>query len=364
MENHWLKRIKETSSIVDDGIVSMDILLDDKSISHVGIREREIVVYGCRTKIGSIGGVATREEYRNRGFATRLMESSIRRIDEDEGDIMFVSGGRGLYRRLGCVDAGEVREFVINRSESVSVASSLCGDRQKIELLPHKENDIVKLVSAYQKEPVRFHRPLENFRVNLQRHPVPLWIVPDVLLMEKDGEFLGYLVIQESQNKEGREPGHGYISEYAGNRRALVSAISALFEQYDFNDLTIWVPRHNTELIEMLSERGLKSQRRNLMGHTFKLTNFPRLMKRFRPYIEERVGTNVANSLEFTQVGDNFSIKLDGEDFSTDGVSVVLIIFGSCDDREKELMPIDGKMAEVFDAIFPLPFIWPGLDSF
>ncbi|MBM3235819.1 GNAT family N-acetyltransferase [Candidatus Poribacteria bacterium] len=357
MENDWLKRIKETNSIVHDNIVSLDILLDDNSISHVGIREREIVVYGCRTKIGSIGGVATKEEYRNHGLATRLMESSIRRIDEDEGDVMYVSGGRGLYRRLGCVDAGEVREFIISRSDSAILRE------QKIELSPYKENDIVKLVAAYQKEPVRFHRPLENFKFNLRRHPVPLWITPDVLLMEKDGEFLGYLVIQESRKKEGREPGHGYISEYAGDRRAVVSAIPTLFEQYDFNDLTIWAPRHDTELIQMLSEQGLKSRKSNLRGHTFKLTNFPRLMKRFRPYVEERVGTKIADSLEFKQVGDNFSIKLDDEQFSTDGVSAVLIVFGSCDGREREFMPKSGKIAEALEVIFPLPFIWPGLDS-
>jgi len=358
MKDDWLKIIEETSSIIHDDIVSMDILLDGDAISHVGIREREIIVYGCRTKIGSIGGVATKPEYQNRGLATRLMESSIRRLDEDEGDIMFVSGGRGLYRRLGCVDAGEVREFGISRSESASLKE------QNIELSPYKENDIVKLAAVYQKEPVRFHRSLENFEFNLCRHPVPLWIVSDVLLMEKDGEFLGYLVIQKSKKKEGHEPGHGYISEYSGNRRAVVSAIPALFERYDFNDLTIWASRHDTELISILSERKIKSQRRNLRGHTFKFTNFPRLMKRFRPYVEERVGAQIADSLEFKQVGDNFSIKLDDEEFSTDGVSAVLIVFGSCDGREQELMPRRGKIAEVLEAMFPLPFIWPGLDSF
>jgi len=87
--------MEETSSIIHDDIVSMDILLDGDTISHVGIREREIVVYGCRTKIGSIGGVATEPEYRNRGLATRL----------------------------------------ISRFESVSVASSLCGCPDSFRLL-------------------------------------------------------------------------------------------------------------------------------------------------------------------------------------------------------------------------------------
>lgn len=358
-ENEWLKQIKETSSIIEDNIISMDIILDNKSISHVGIREREIIIYGCRTKIGCIGGVATKPKYRNHGLATRLLESSIRRINEDGGDIMFVSGDRGLYKRLGCVDAGEVQEFIITRSKSAKL-----GDKN-IKLSPFSKNDLIKLVSVYQKEPVRFYRSLENFRYNCQRHPLPLWITPDILLIQKAEKFLGYLVVEDSKKKHGHEPGHGYISEYAGNRKAVVSAISHLFEQYDFNDLTIWAPRHDTELIQILSDRTIKSKKRNLMWHTFKLINFPRLMKRFRPYIEERIGVEVADLIEFNQIDDNFFIKLEDEEFSTDGASMALIVFGSHDCREQELLPKgDGQIAKVLKALFPLPFVWPGLDSF
>jgi GNAT superfamily N-acetyltransferase len=359
MENDWMRRIEETSSIVSVDVVSMDILLDGESISHVGIRKREVVVYGCRIIVGCIGGVATKPEYRNRGLATRLMESSIRRIDEDDGDVMFVSGGRGLYRRLGCVDAGEVLEFNIKRS------SAFAPIEPEIELRPYQEEDILKIASAYQKEPVRFHRSLEGFKWALRNsHPVPLWIRPDVLIMEHENEFLGYLCVQESKKKEGREPGHGYISEYAGDRRAVISAIPTLFERYDFNDLQFWALHHDATFIRMLAECGIEHSRRNLMGHTFKIINFPRLMKRFRPYLEERVGIDVANSLEFTQKDDNFSIRLGDEEFSTDGRSLALIVFGSYDGREQELMPKESIIAKALNAIFPLPFIWPGLDSF
>ncbi len=360
MENDWMQRIEETSSYNDgDATVSMDILLDGEPISHVGIREKEIVVYGCRTIIGCIGGVATKPKYRNRGLATRLMESSIRRIDEDAGDVMYVSGGRGLYRRLGCVDAGAVYEFTVKRAECATLTVP------KIELCPYQEEDIVKIVSAYQKGTVRFHRSLEDFkRVLCNGHPVPLWMTPDVLIMQHEDEFLGYLCIQESKKKEGHEPGHGYISEYAGDRRAVISAIPKLFERYDFIDLRFWVVFHDTAFIRMLYEYGFECTRRNLRGHTFKIINFPRLMRRFRPYLEERVGLDVADALEFTQKDDNFTIRLGDEEFSTDGRALALIVFGSYDGRERELMPTEGRIAKAFDAMFPLPFIWPGLDSF
>jgi len=355
---YWENRIKEKSFIGDDDVVNMEIILDGNSISHLGIREREILIFGCKMKIGSIGGVETKPEYRNRGLATRLMESSIRRLYDDGGDVMFVSGDRGLYRRLGCVDAGEVVSFLVHRNKKSSF------QEQKVEISPYQEGDILKLVSIYQKEPVRFYRPLENFKRNLKREPVPLWIEPDVILLHKNGESVGYLVVQESKKKEGREPGHGFISEYVGDRRAIFSAIGFLFDMYDFNDLRLWAPWYDTELIRIFEVINIEGRRQNIPGHTFKIINFPQLMGKLRPYIRERVDSETVDSISFEQKGGTFSIKLGGEKFFVDGSLLVPIIFGTYDNREKEMMPKEGKIAEVLETLFPIPFIWPGLDSF
>ena len=76
-------RIHERISTSEDEIVSLDIVLEDgQPISHVGMKEREFVIYGCSTMIGCIGGVATRADYRERGLATRLMKSAIQKIDD------------------------------------------------------------------------------------------------------------------------------------------------------------------------------------------------------------------------------------------------------------------------------------------
>jgi len=39
-------------------------------------------------------------------------------------------------------------------------------------------------------------------------------------------------------------------------------------------------------------------------------------------------------------------------------------MFGTYDEREEGLMPKKGELADVFEALFPIPFPWPGLDSF
>ena len=44
----------------DDNLENMRIILEDnRPVSLIGISEAEITVYGCRTKIGSIGSVCT-----------------------------------------------------------------------------------------------------------------------------------------------------------------------------------------------------------------------------------------------------------------------------------------------------------------
>ena len=59
------KRIQERISISEDEIVSLDLVLaDGQPISHVGMKEREFIIYGCRTIVGCIGGVGTEPNYR------------------------------------------------------------------------------------------------------------------------------------------------------------------------------------------------------------------------------------------------------------------------------------------------------------
>jgi len=192
---------------------------------------------------------------------------------------------------------------------------------------------------------------------------MPVWALPDVLILQKEDKFLGYFVVQESGRRKGREPGHGYISEYAGDRKAVADAIPTLFNMYDFKDLKFWVPRYDTQLIRILTEKGIEHIIRNMPGHTMKRINFPRLMKRFQFYIEERIGIQKARSIQFIQDGDSFVIKFGDEEFECDGRKLVPILFGTYDNRETLFLPKTGEMADVFHALFPIPFPWPGLDS-
>ena len=354
------KRIRERISVSKDDIVSLDIVLEDgRAISRVGMKEREVVIYGCRTLVGCVGGVATKPEYREKGLATRLMKRSIQRLNDDQGDIMLVSGDRDLYRRQGCVGAAKFHRFRVTKMDVERFGDS------DLQLVPYNEQNLLDIVSIYQREPVRFHRTLEEFRVSLKRRtPAPFWTKTDVLMLEDDDQFLGYVITQQPRDEE-RGKGHiRAIAEYAGVRKTIADSIKSLFARYGMEELAFFVPEYDVEFLHTLKQRGIQSGKGNLRGHTFKIVNLPRLMARFTPYIEERVGRDRATCLKFAQEGGKFSITYKQEHLELDGESLVALIFGTHDEAENEIISGAQGMAELLQALLPFPFPWPGLNSY
>ena len=352
------KRIQEKVSLRKEDILNLDIVLEDgQVISHVGMKERELVICGCKTMIGCIGGVATKSDYREKGLATRLMQSTARRLDEDQGDFMLVSGDRDLYRRRGCFSGAPVYRFNITRSDAGKL------DEPRARLAPYEEKNLLSIINIHQKEPVRFLRKREEFQALLERRtPAPFWTKTDVFTLHDDDGILGYVVTQGPRNKE-REKGHiRAIAEYAGDRKAIADSIRLLFGRYDIEELLILVPEHDTSLIRILKHSGIQGRRRN-PGYTFKIVNLPRLMDRFAPYIRERVGKDKADSLKFAQDSDKFIITYKQERLELNDESMVKLMFGTHDEDERDITAAV-EMSELLQALFPLPFLWPGLNSF
>ncbi len=338
----------------DDNLENMRIILEDnRPVSLIGISEAEITVYGCRTKIGSIGSVCTYPEYRRRGFATLLLENSMKKLDNDDADIMLVSGDHSLYKRAGCIEAGRVHKFKIFRDDLKRF------NTQNVKVFPYEEKNLENIVRVYQKEAVRFFRPLEVFKKILATGAA-MDREAEILTIHKANEFLGYLAVQIPGEKEGEE-GVNNVAEYSGARSTILDAVKPIFNKYDIQGLSFNIPFHDTEFIYALKEKGFKSRMENIPG-TIKIINFPRLMDRFRPYIEERLGRKTSDLIRFNQERDRFTIGFGREEFDTDARGLVQIVFGTSGEKEKEIIPKKGKIIKILADIFPLPFIWPGLN--
>jgi len=339
----------------EDNLENLRIILEDnRPVAHIGISEAEITVYGCRTKIGSIGSVCTYPQYRGRGFATLLLENTIKKLDDDGADVMLVSGEGGLYKRAGCTEAGRVHKFRISEDDLKRF------NAKNVEVFPYEEKNLENIVRVYQKEKVRFFRPLEDFKRILTAGLAMDDREAEILTIHKAHEFLGYLAVQIPGEKKGEEKVSN-VAEYSGIRRAILGAVKSIFDRYDIEELSFNIPFHDAEFIYALREKGFKSRIENIPG-TMKIINFPRLMDRFHLYIEERLGKRRADLIRFNQEKDRFTIGFGGEEFNTDARGLAQIVFGASGEEKKKIMPGKGKITKILADIFPLPSIWPGLN--
>lgn len=331
-----------------------------RTVSRVGLWEKAVYVYGCTFKVGCIGGVWTKEEYRGRGYATRLLESAIKRAREDGSDILLVSGDRGLYRRLNCVAAAPYYLFKISKEDLKDFPKGT------VEPEEYHDEDLLDLVGIYRQEPVRYHRRVEQFEKSIdQKYWWPLWpgwfyVKWNTYLIRWESQSLAYVVVQPSNLNGSKRL--AAICEYAGSRRAIVEAIPWIFQKYGVETLLLWVYPSDLEFKFQLRKIGLKLEVVDLPGHTIKMLDFPRLCERLKPYFEMYLKPRNLELLNFRQEGEVFMVEFQSERIQFDGKKVVRLVFGSIEEPLK--IPKNGELAAILKGIFPIPFPWPGLEAF
>ena len=122
----------------------------------------------------------------------------MKKLDNDDADIMLVSGDHSLYKRAGCIEAGRVHKFKIFRDDLKRF------NTQNVKVFPYEEKNLENIVRVYQKEAVRFFRPLEVFKKILATGAA-MDREAEILTIHKANEFLGYLAVQIPGEKEGEE---------------------------------------------------------------------------------------------------------------------------------------------------------------
>ena len=74
---------------------------DELSVSSLWLGEYQMR-YGISVlRMGGIGGVATDEAYRNRGFAQRIMDESTAWMQDQDFDVAMLFGIRDFYHKFG-----------------------------------------------------------------------------------------------------------------------------------------------------------------------------------------------------------------------------------------------------------------------
>lgn len=329
----------------EDNVENLRVCVDDgRCVSHVGMTERGASLFGCSIGVCCIGAVATHPDYRGQGLASACFDDAVAKAYGDGMDIMIVSGNRNLYRMRGCLRVGNDTAFTLTKDA--------LGEDPSITVEPMADDDLPLVTECYRREPVRFLRPLEDYRYARQTGFV-MNRPSDFLVIRQDGAFRGYVIIQRPADGKAR------LAELAGDRHAVLAALPEVFRQYGLTELGWQVQRHDHLLRSLCQSRGLPATPTPAAG-TVKLINFPQLMERLRPRFEELLGRREAMKLRFRQQDEQYVFAFGDETRVADRDTTTRLLFGAPDDAE--VRSGAGGLADVLATILPLPTLSYGIN--
>lgn len=245
-------------------------LFDDRVVCHMGICP-SIVRIGAETlKIASMGAVCTHPDFRGRGIATNLFGHVEQCLKEERVDLLLVSGGRGLYRRNGCVEFTGFTTAVLSKDNRHSYEWGTSENFEFVEL-PGECDDLDQVFKTYGREPVRFERTFDAFQQTLNSLSLDarsLVVLAKALIGER---VVGYVLLRISTRDGVRV---GEVREYAGDRRSVLGTLYQTFDEYGLNIVELCIPKHDTELTRLLQGYGVDILEGSLPGHTGKILTF------------------------------------------------------------------------------------------
>ena len=320
------------------------IKVDGKIVCHVGVVVRDMILNGCRISVGSVGSVCTHEDYRKRGYAWLALEDTMDTCRTEGVDVLLVSGFRSLYRLHGCTHVGKVARYHVTRDMELP----------ETEARPFRLDDLRAWSTLYRSEPVRFHRPHDDFR-KLVAMQVPESRRRPLYSIWEGNRIVAYAVVE--MNRSASVPGESlWLCEYAGSRRALLGAMRTWCEELHVQGVEVPVPAHDLELVGMLDSIGAGA-RYDSTGGTIAVIRYPALCRKLMPMFEECVGRRTAGRLNFQERDGGYVISLDSDEVVFDDVhDVARLIFGNpAGHDERTEITAQGALRDVLEIIFPVP---------
>jgi predicted N-acetyltransferase YhbS len=317
---------------------------DGKPVSHILTTVDQVSVYSCHLKVASIGGVCTHPHYRHRGYASLILQESLRAATAAGARVLIVSGDRGLYRRNHCARVGDLLACQI-------LPESLRPGHGKLAVRRVTADHWPLLSPLNAAELVHFVRGADFFS-----RCCWWWncVSNEIWRVDSNGELVAYLSLLPPWREEHRPT--RTVGEYAGCRAAILDALPIIFQQTEIAGISFLVSARDEELAYLLANRGLALKAAALPG-THRLLNLPGLMRDLRPYLAARLTSQVMRPLASDQQEEVCCFLLGQERAEMDLTQAIKLILGGPDAPR-----IGGELGRALTSIFPLPFPLPGFN--
>ncbi|MSQ42614.1 MAG: GNAT family N-acetyltransferase [Chloroflexi bacterium] len=338
----------------------------DQVVTHVGFTVRPAVLLGSVINVACIGAVATAPEARGRGLGSMCVQDAFDHASAAGVDLMLISGGRGLYTRVGCREVGVDHRFIL---ESGDTAGRAGVARPGLALVPVTAADIRALGAIHEREAVRFVRPRDDWERAfdcgiVMNTPSDFWGVAD------GSGVIAYVVVHRPDRVRYRKAEDALfvrVVEHAGPRDAVAHALPALIDRYGAARAEVHVGGHDMDLVRALRHAGLHGVPEASSG-TIRVVDFPRLMGKVRPLIAGRTGHDLASRLVFE--ADERAGSARGGFSIGDGTRTIRVadhaslgpwLFGTPEGTHS-VPQGDPSLAADLASALPLPALWYGVN--
>jgi predicted N-acetyltransferase YhbS len=345
-----------------DVIDASDILVmeeDGNIVSNVLIEPYRLYVRGSILEGAEVGAVATDEGYRGRGFASALLQESLRLMTERGYDISTLGGYRDRYARWGWEQGGAVRTYSIN-GRSIRRA----GDHNDVALGKYVPPDAAMrkaMIEAYEGNEAHVIRPEIQQRLT---YDASMYSGTEVWVANRPGGKFAYAMVRRASGGKSVT-----VLEYGGHPQTLALCLRRAFEEWDLHELTIPSPTWHTDftpVLERMSEGWSVSPVRQI-----NIINLEGCLRKLLPGAGERaedilrmLSGEYSVTLGVSDTGQRATISFDrgcsladgagDEELSLDRCTMVRLLFGP--DKPSDTVEIGKRMASYLDLIFPLPF--------
>jgi predicted N-acetyltransferase YhbS len=324
---------------------------DAGPLAHVGVCLRDVCILGARLRVAGIGAVCTDPEHRGLGFASALMEDARRHAREQGACLMLISGGRGLYHRLGYFTVGCFHRYQWSAAQLRGV------EVPGIELSGFREEELEAIVALHQAEPVRYLRDMTDWRRLLAARM--LMNAPSELLTIRHAtQLVAYVGVQRPRGGATDAGKEVRIQEFAGSRRAILAALPAIVERYSAGSVSLTAQPVDAEMAVQVRHHGGTATRVSFPG-TLGVIEPPALLEALHPLLAERATASADLDVSATAAGVSFALGAQRYAVAAPG-PLAALLFGGDTEEARSLPARQGPLGALLETLFPLPLVWYG----
>ncbi len=257
-----------------------------RPVALVGMAPGGVATCGTRVSAVSMGSVCTDSAYRQRHYASTMIEQVLADYTPDTS-VLFVSGGLSIYRRVGCVNFGSFASVWLESSPGVGPDAGL--RTPIVARLARSEADFAALHALYIAEPLRFARTPEQMTALLGALDAPMYrdipCTPRVFVAEQGGRVIAYAVV----NVADRDDAPAHFIEWAGARNALFALAQAAREAFSVRAARLYLAKEDATARALFRAAGVTMEERANQG-TVRVLNPQLLLQEIGPALLDRYG--------------------------------------------------------------------------